>query len=65
MLLLPADSADRADVVYTETLYKHEVAPFTRCYIRLNYSRPEWSGGTTGCVVNMSRTTRTWATASR
>jgi len=30
---------------------KHEVAPSTRCYRRINYSRHEWSSG----IVNVSQ----------
>jgi len=43
---------------------RHQVAPSTRCYRRINYSMHDWSGGTTGCLVNMSPTTWRWATAS-
>ena len=33
---------------------KYEVAPSTRCYRQINYSRHVWSGGTTGCLANVS-----------
>jgi len=31
----------------------HEVAPSTRCYRRINYSRRELSGGTMGCLQTL------------